>query len=99
MSHLSVIPYSAGLRVFAEVWAEYTALLEAGAPPAEAVEFMLDVEAELRTIYPIPASYQRIRDRLIDDPNAKNLQSSRAAIGAAFLIKGLWPVRQYFSRS
>jgi hypothetical protein len=92
-----MIPTPAAHQIFAEVWSEYSALVESDHHDADASHFLLDVQLALRVLYPLPAFYDRIHNALLHQP-AKILPATRLALGESFLKHGLWPVPNYFGK-
>src|SRR5262245_42602054 len=96
---ISSIPDAAALQVFADVWAQYSALLEADQILMNGtMDDVIHVEQPLRLLFPLGASRNRIRTGLITDPEDKRLKSTRIALGQAFQAVGLWPTKAYFSQ-
>lgn len=91
-----MIPTTAAHQVFLEVWSEYAALLETDTHSPEHLNFIMDVERCLRTLYPGIAAYQTVHSQLLAGPG-RHLPATRAALGYVFLDRSLWPVRAYFS--
>lgn len=93
----TIIPDAAALRVFSEVWSQYQALLEADIPDPSVLEFILDVEAQFRRLFPDSVSCARAHRQLMHDPHHRAWRSTRAALGSAFLATQIWPVKNYFA--
>ena len=91
------IPNHALLQVFADVWSQYSALLESTDLHNGSVDFCLDVELTLHRLFPSPIIFSSVRSRLLENPSC--LPASRAALGESFLLAGLWPSKNYFSHS
>lgn len=91
-----MIPNPAALQIFSEVWAEYSALVESDNHDQDVLNFLLDVELALRTLYPQLPAYELVRGALLDAPG-RILPATRAALGSVFIQNSLWPVRNYFS--
>lgn len=90
-----MIPQAAAIRIFVEVFSEYAAYLELDQPASDITHFILDVENQVRTIYPVAGDRSKLMDLLLENPNS-DLNATRSALGHAFLDAGLWPVRSYF---
>ena len=90
-----MIHHHAALRIFSEVWAEYSALVEADSHDPDVSHFILDVQAAIKAIYPGADAYAKVHDTLIDSPS-RTFPATRAALGSRFLQDKLWPVNTYF---
>lgn len=90
------IPMAAALQVFTECWTQYTALLETSDGTLSCYDFVVDVEVLLKRLYKDPLVFRRVHGQLIDNPRARKLKATRAAIGVEMLYAGLWPCRNYF---
>lgn len=90
-----MIPTPAALQIFSEVWSEYSALVESDPHSQDALNFIMDVQLALKTLYPTGGDYAIVHDSLLDNPR-KILPATRCALGDAFLLNSLWPVRNYF---
>lgn len=91
-----MIPNPAALQIFTEVWAEYAALTEAEQRDPTVLNFIMDVEYAVRTLYPQMSSYRAAMAQLSKDSKSV-LPASRCALGSAFINNSLWPVRSYFN--
>lgn len=90
------IPFAAAVTIFNEVFDYYEHMLEANTTSALVVNFRVDVEACLKKLYPLADDYLRARTALLKNPQSR--PATRTALATAFLFKGLWPVKSYFSR-
>jgi hypothetical protein len=76
---------------------QYMAMIEADTFDPRTLDFIMDVEQQMRRLLPTPDDFKYIHGRLLHSPACPRLKATRLALGEAFLDNGMWPIKNYFT--